>query len=71
MHVIVACASLSAPTGVVDGPGGAGHAVAVVAGVGGVVASLGMAMALVVAVDERGHAHGSKNELPPVSWAGF
>lgn len=53
MHVIVACASLSAPTGVVDGPGGTGHAVAVVAGVGGVVASLGVAMVLVVAVDDK------------------
>lgn len=50
VHVVVASAPLPAPTGVVDGPGGAGHAIAVVAGVGWVVASVGVVMAAVVAV---------------------
>lgn len=61
VHVIVACAPLPASTGVVDGPGGAGHTVAVVAGVGRVVASVGMVVVLVVAVvEEQRHSKSSK-----------
>lgn len=50
VHVIIACASLSASTGMVNGPWSTGHTIAVVAGVGWVVASVGMVMMLVVAV---------------------
>lgn len=60
VHVIVACAPLPASTGVVDGPGGAGHSVAVVAGVGGVVAPVGVAVVLVVAAEERRRANSSQ-----------
>lgn len=53
MHVVVAGAPLSAPAGMVDGPRGAGHPVAVVAGVGGVVAPVGVVAVVVVAAEEQ------------------
>lgn len=62
VHVIVASAPLPAPTGVVDGPGGAGHAVTVVAGVGGVVASVGVVVVLVVAAEDQRHADSSQKK---------
>lgn len=55
VHVVVASASLSASAGMVDGPWGAGHTVAVVAGVGGVVASVAVGMVMVAAAYEQGH----------------
>lgn len=67
VHVIVASAPLPAPTGVVDGPGGAGHAVAVVAGVGGVVASVGVVVVLVVAAEDQRHADSSQKKKQPVA----
>lgn len=70
VHVIVACAPLPASTGVVDGPGGTGHTVAVVAGVGRVVASVGVVVVLVVAAEEQRHANSSK-KLSPFSSTGF
>lgn len=56
VHVIVACAPLPASARVVDGPGGAGHTVAVVAGVGRVVASVAVVVVLVVAAEDQRHA---------------
>lgn len=56
MHVLVACAPLPASTGVVHGPRGAGHPVAVVAGVGRVVGAVGMVVVMVVAAGERGRS---------------
>lgn len=53
VHVLVSCTPLPAPTGVVHGPRGAGHPVAVVAGVGRVVGSVGVVVVTVVAVEER------------------
>lgn len=63
MHVVVAGAPLSAPAGMVDGPRGAGHPVAVVAGVGGVVAPVGVVAVVVVAGEEQGRRiHQRKNQ---------
>lgn len=53
MHVLVACAPLPASTGMVHGPGGAGHAIAVVAGVGWVVGAVGVAVVMAVAADKK------------------
>lgn len=53
MHVLIACAPLSASTGMVHGPWGAGHPVTVVAGMGGVVSAVGMVVVMVTAADER------------------
>lgn len=53
VHVLVACAPLPASTRMVHGPRGAGHPVAVVAGVGRVVGSVGVVVVMVVAADER------------------
>lgn len=66
VHVIVACASLSASTGMVYGPWGTGHTIAVVAGVGWVVASVGMVTVMVVAVNEQVHKNNSK-EIDPMT----
>lgn len=52
VHVLVACAPLSASTGMVHGPWGAGYPVTVVAGVGWVVGSVCMVVVMVVAADE-------------------
>lgn len=60
MHVIVAYASLSASTGMVYGPWGTGYTIAVVAGVGWVVASVGTVTVMVVAVNEQVHKNSSK-----------
>lgn len=63
MHVVVAGAPLSAPAGMVDGPRGAGHPVAVVAGVGGVVAPVSVVAVVVVAGEEQGRRiHQRKNQ---------
>lgn len=53
MHVLVADAPLPAPAGVVHGPGGAGHPVAVVAGVGRVVGPVAAVVVVVVAADRE------------------
>ena len=54
MHFHIArSASLSASTGMVHGPRGAGHPITVVAGVGRVVGSVGVVVVMVVAADER------------------
>lgn len=50
VHVLVAHAPLPASAGMVHGPRGAGHPVAVVAGVGGVVGPVAAAAAAVVVV---------------------
>lgn len=60
VHVIIACASLSASTGMVYGPWSTGHTIAVVAGMGWVVASVGMVTVMVVAVNEQVHKNNSK-----------
>lgn len=60
VHVIVACASLSASTGMVYSSWGTGHTIAVVAGVGWVIASVGMVTVMVVAVNEQVHKNSSK-----------
>lgn len=54
MHVFVACAPLPASTGMVHGPWSAGHPIAVVAGVGWVVGSVGMVAVMMVAAERTG-----------------
>lgn len=53
MHVLIACAPLPASTRMVHGARGTGHSLTVVAGVGGVVSTVGMVVVMVVAANER------------------
>lgn len=64
VRVVVAGASRSASTGVVYGPRSTGHTIAVVAGMGGVVASVGVVTVTVVAADEQVHRINSKETIP-------
>lgn len=52
VHVLIACTPLPASTRMVHGPWSAGHSVAVVAGVGGVVSTVGMVVVMAVAANE-------------------
>lgn len=53
MNVLIACAPLPSSTGMVHGPWGTGHPVTVVAGVGRVVASVGVMVVMVVVANKR------------------
>lgn len=53
VHVLIACTPLPASTRMVHGPRGTGHSVTVVAGVGGVVSTVGMVVVMVAAANER------------------
>lgn len=63
MHVLVADAPLPASAGMVHGPRGAGHPVAVVAGVGRVVGPVAAAVVVVVVAAERVRDRSVSREL--------
>lgn len=63
VHVLVACAPLSASTGVVHSPGGAGHPVVVVAGMGRVVGAVRVVVVMVAAVSKRGKVQSTAAHL--------